>query len=292
MAEIIEGTPSEPTEEHDVVDLFATTDDGKFVDPVIEDESASPASDSKQESAPATEPQTASAESDDEDESIPVKLRGKTKAEIAAIYQDLEREFGRRSNELGDLRKITDDILKAQLTPPGTNADDSEDDVSADDLLANPAAAIDRLIANNPKLKAIEEAKVAEAKAARLNEFKTAHPDAKDIMATEAFQSWLAKVPSRLQRFSAADANLDWDTADELLTTYKEVTAVAREEANQEREGALRDVKSAPASAKASGGKRKIFRKADLEKLRSTDPARYEKLQPVILQAYLEKRVI
>jgi len=283
MAEIIEGNPVEPTDEHDVVDLFAQDGEGKFVAPDLTDEQG--------DATGAAEPQSATAESESADEKIPAKFRGKSAEEIASVYADLEREFHRRNNELHDLRKITDDILKAQLSPPASAADSDEDDVSADDLLADPKSAIERLIANNPKLKAIEEEKAKTSQAQRLNEFKAAHPDAKDVIANPAFQTWLAKVPARQQRFIAADAALDWDTADEVLTTYKEVTAVAQAEANQQREGALRDVKTATAAAKA-GTKRKMFRKADLEKLKETDPIRYEQLQPVILQAYLEKRVI
>jgi len=286
MAEIIEGTPSEPTDEDVVVDLFATDEAGMPVNPEVEEAPAATNEEPKKDEG--TDP--------DLDESIPAKFRGKSAAEIAASYQDLEREFGRRNNELGELRKITDDILKAQLTPAQQAAADSDDDLSADDLLSNPkeviAKAVAATLAADPRLKAIEEKEATDIATKKFEAFKAAHPDAKDVMANPAFAEWLNKVPGRADRFMQADANLDWDTANEVISTYKEVHQVSTAEGEANRQDALRDVRSAPAGAKAGGSKRKIFRKADLERLRDTDPMRYEQLQPVILQAYLEKRVI
>lgn len=282
MAEIIEGAPVEPNEDDVVVDLFEKDDEGKFTvdeQDVIETEAEPPTQDK------VTDP-------DPEDEQIPEKFRGKTKAEIARIYQDLEREFGRRNNELGDLRRITDDILRAQLSPQTGDKGDEEEEISADDLLNDPAAVIRKVMQNDPSRREAAEREARARQEAALSQFKTDHPDAKDLMANPDFQSWLAKVPSREQRFLAADAQLDWNTANEIITTYKEVTAVARDTADTQREQALDDVRSAPAAAQAGGKKRKLIRKADIFKLKRTNPARYEALQPVILQAYRDGRVI
>lgn len=285
MAEIIEGNPVEPGEDDVVVDLFEQSEDGEFV---VDAEGEQAVSEDEQE--PQTQEQVTDPEP--EDEQIPAKLRGKTKREIAQIYQDLEREFGRRNNELGELRKITDDILRAQLSPQSDNSGDEEEEISADDLLNDPVNAIRKVVQNDPARREAARREAEARQAESLNNFKSAHPDAKDVMATADFQQWLAKVPAREQRFLAADAQLDWDTANEIITTYKEVTAVARDTANAEREQALSDVQSAPAAAQAGGKKRQLLRKRDIWKLRETNPVRYERLQPVILQAYAEGRVI
>lgn len=286
MAEIIEGNqPVEPGEDDEVVDLFEQNDDGAFT---VGDQDERDVNEDK------SEPRAEDADKDtaDEDEQIPAKLRGKTKREIAAIYQDLEREFGRRNNELGELRKITDDILRAQLSPKAAEAAIEEETISADDLLNDPVAAIRKVVENDPERKRARENALKARQHEALDSFRTAHPDAKDLMASPDFQSWLAKVPARQQRFLAADAQLDWDTANEIVTTYKEVTAVARETGEQQREKALKDVQSAPAAAQAGGKKRKMIRRSDIRKLKETNPLRFEQLQPVILQAYAEGRVI
>lgn len=288
MAEIIEGTPVEPGEDDEVLDLFAQSDDGTF-DVTVEDaqvQGQPEATKEPQQDASATD-------TDEEGEQIPDKFRNKTKAEIAASYAELEREFGRRNNELGDLRKITDDILRSQLDPDaGGTTDDSDTGVSADDLLSNPEEVIRKVIENDPSRKAAAAAAAANTQATKLEAFKVAHPDAKTLMATDDFATWLNKVPSRASRFNAADAQLDWDVANEVITTYKEVIAVSQATADTERQQALQDVQNAPANAQAGGKKRKLLKKDDIWKLKKSNPARYEQLQPVILKAYAEGRVI
>lgn len=278
MAEIIEGTPVEPGEDDEVVDLFDTSADA-VEEPVVNEAEQEPQSEEPAKEAGA------------EDEQIPAKFRNKTKREILESYEALEREFGRRNNELGELRKITDDILRAQLSPNEPNAE-AEAELTADDLLNDPVAAIRKVVENDPERKKAREDAAKARQEASLNQFKSDHPDAKDVMATADFQTWLSKVPAREQRFLAADAQLDWDTANEIITTYKEVTAVARETGNAEREQALADVQSPAAASQAGGKKRKLIRKRDIWKLKETNPARYEQMQDVILLAYREGRVI
>ena len=290
MAEIIEGTPVEPGEDDEVLDLFEQNAEGQFtVTPNMDEEvqGEPQANDAEPDQT------TSTTEADAEGEQIPDKFRGKTKAEIAAIYADLEREFGRRNNELGELRKITDDILRKQLDPSSSaETGESTDELTADDLLNNPVEAIRKVIQNDPEAIKAREAQAEIDAARKLEAFKTAHPDAKDIMANAAFNEWLNKVPSRAQRFYAADADLNWDVANELITTYKEVTATVKQESDEQREADLKAVQNASAGSQAGGKKRKIIRKADIWKLKQSNPGRYEQLQPVILQAYREGRVI
>ena len=93
-----------------------------------------------------TEPEVENAtEDEDDDQSIPDKFKGKGIAEVIDSYTQLEREFGRRSNEVSDMRKTLDDILKQQLAG-NTDVDDVEDE---------DAAAIEAAVAKSPtKLKA------------------------------------------------------------------------------------------------------------------------------------------
>lgn len=280
MAEIIEGTPVEPGEDDEVVDLF---DDS--LDAAASEQDVNEATQEPQSEEPAKE-------AGDDDEQIPAKFRGKTKREILESYESLEREFGRRNNELGELRKITDDILRAQLSPNEAKAEAEEETLTADDLLNDPVAAIRKVVENDPERKKAREDAAAARQEAALNQFKSDHPDAKDIMATADFQKWLDKVPARAQRFFAADAQLDWNTANEIIATYKEVTHVARETGNAEREQALADVQSPAAASQAGGKKRKLIRRSDIKRLKENNPSRYEAMQDVILLAYREGRVI
>jgi len=285
-AVIVEGTPAEPGEDDVLVDLFAKDDEGKFVD-------VEAGADTEQsDDVDVQEPAKVAGKDQHPETKIPEKFRNKSAEEIAASYADLEREFGRRNNELNELRRLTDDILRAQLSPEKPAEKAEEPELTAQDFLNDPVNAVRKVIENDPERKRAKDDAIQAARDAALTRFRESHPDAKDIMANPSFIEWLQKVPSRYQRFVAADANLDFDTANETISTYKEVISVAKAEADQQREGALRDVKSAAPANKAGGNKRKIYRKADIFKLKETDPVRYEKMQDAILTAYREGRVI
>ena len=95
--------------------------------------------------------------------------------------------------------------------------------------------------------------------------------------------------------FRAAD-QYNFDAANELLTTWKErsmINKTREAEAEQEasRKAALKGAKSESRSSGEAKAGKKIYRRADLIRLKQTDPNRYETLQDEILMAYAEGRV-
>jgi hypothetical protein len=286
MTDINDG--SEPnTETEDVIDLFA-----EGADDLLTGEQAAT------EGAATQEPGTpASEDAAEEDTSIPEKFRGKTAAEIAASYMELEKDYGRRGNELGDLRKVTDDILKAQLTPKA-DAEPAKpaSEVTSDDLLENPQAVIDAAVANSPHVKALEKEKADNAAANALARFTETHSDAEKVVADPRFQEWILANPVRAARWNKADNSFDFDTASEIISTFKEVNPVAENNGDAgaaERNAALESVATPAAGAGNPGttGTKKYLLRSELMKLKQTDPDRYERLQPQIIAAYAEKRV-
>jgi hypothetical protein len=93
--------------------------------------------------------------------------------------------------------------------------------------------------------------------------------------------------------YALADAQYDFNAADELISTFKaikgtrtsETVTAAKEVRQTEMKAAAVDVGGTGESSK------KVYRRADLIRLRMTDPARYEALQPEIMAAYAEGRV-
>jgi len=82
----------------------------------------------------------------------------------------------------------------------------------------------------------------------------------------------------------------------ELLENWKErklISNTSDAEANKaaKRDAALRNGKSISRSSSESTVGKKIYRRADLIRLKTNDPQRYEALQDEILQAYSEGRV-
>lgn len=221
----------------------------------------------------------------EENPAIPAKFRGKSVEEIIESYSNLEREFGRRSNEVGELRKTIDDYLKQQLASAGRTTDDGEfgdEDEGRDKHKPDP----DVIALKNE----VHNLKVADAK----KEFEKAHPDYQDVVASEEFVKWVTSSTIRTRAFQEANANYDYATAKELFDEYKAVTESKRTTTTQQREKdmtALANAKPA-AGGTAPAGKRKVYKLSDLEKLKAQNPDRYEKLYPLVTQAYREGRVI
>jgi hypothetical protein len=220
---------------------------------------------------------------------IPEKYQGKSIHDVIEMHRNLERAYGRHNNELGELRSLTDQILTQQLEA-GQKAEQAQTDIDADSLLENPQAAINKAIDANPKLKALQDALVNEARTAKKQAFAKVHPDADAVVNDPRFVSWVQASPARLALFQKAHVEYDYDLGAELLTLYKEThQSDADESQSQARRQMASPTKNAGNSSK--GEKKQYFRRADLMRLKAENPDRYEKLQPQILAAYAEGRV-
>ena len=88
----------------------------------------------------------------------------------------------------------------------------------------------------------------------------------------------------------------DFDSANELLTTWKERQMISKtKEVNADKKSKRTVAMKAGegvsrASGESTAGK-KIYRRADLIRLKTTDPTRYDNLADEIYQAYAEGRV-
>lgn len=228
----------------------------------------------------------------DEDDDIPEKYRGKSAKEIARMHQEAEKALGRQGSEVGDLRRIVDDFIKAQtVTKQQAPSDTVDEDV---DFFADPEKAVSRAIANHPKIKEAEmvtaQMKLAEA-SARLN---AAHPDHQQITADPEFQDWIAKSRVRQELFARADTRFDVDAADELLTTWKERKAVVESSkaiGQAERKQAVKAASTGSAKSAGETSSKKTYRRADIIDLMVRNPERYAALSDEIMAAYAQGRV-
>jgi len=97
----------------------------------------------------------------------------------------------------------------------------------------------------------------------------------------------------RLNIYAMADANYDFGAADELLSTFKQIRT-SKTQQTTEAGNAVRkqNLKAAGVDVGGTGeSAKKVYRRADLIRLRMQDPDRYEALQPEIMAAYSEGRV-
>ena len=222
---------------------------------------------------------------------LPEKYRGKSAAEIVKMHQEAEKLIGRQAQEVGELRKLTDEVLKSQLVKR------QEEETQEIDIFADPEKFVEKKVANHPDVVAAREAAETLRKQQALQKLAQDHPDFQEIVQNEDFTNWVLGSNIRKKLFAEANANYDLDAASELLSTYKELKgrkqAAEVKQISDDMKAVSQQARQAASVDSGGAGEvtKKIYRRADLIRLRMTDPARYEALADEIMQAYAEKRV-
>lgn len=231
-------------------------------------------------------------EQDDLSEDIPDKYQGKAVKDIIAMHQNAEQLLGKQGQEVGELRRIVDDFIKAQtVSQEQAQTSDDFDDL---DFFENPKGSIDKILANHPSLKQTTQIAAQLKQQETVARLKADHPDYLSIVQDPKFLEWTQKSKVRQQLLQQADKSYDYDAADELLTLWKERRGTVNETLNAEKLERKRQVKSASSGTSkgsAENRSRKIYRRADIIDLMRKDPDRYEALAPEIRAAYAEGRV-
>lgn len=235
-------------------------------------------------------------DSDAEQSTMPTKFKGKTITDVVKAYENLEREFGRKNNEIGELRRLTDNLLR--LERPTQKEEAPEDNIDADSLLDNPKEAIRKSLENDPTIKQLKESMINQQRTSDLKEFEGAHPDWKETMASPEFVQWIDKSKVRKAMLIAADRDYDYQTGADLLAEFKEThpTKSAEDEAEEQRvraEKKEQDYKKVSGQKRSSSTsrKRKIYSRSQLIQLQIDNPSEYNRRFEEFQTAYAEGRV-
>ena len=244
-----------------------------------------------------TDPAYQADNSQEPEDDLPEKYRGKTPAELARMHQEAEKLIGRQAQEVGESRRLLDDIIKQQLN----NKQDTQPQAKTQEIdwYEDPAKATDSRIENNPVIQSLKQQQEEMAKAAAQQRLEKTHPDYGQIASSDDFVQWISASRVRTELFAKA-YNYDYDAADELLSTYKALKNIktqqvqAADESLKKAEGEKR-TQSLKAAAVPRGGSgessKPIYKRVDLITLKMRDPMRYEMMSEEIMQAYAEGRV-
>ena len=229
-------------------------------------------------------------------EELPEKYRGKSAIEIAKMHQEAEKLIGRQANEVHEVRSLADQLLKQQLETQAKTQAPIEESLE-DDFFVDPAKAVNRQVEKHPAVIEARQAALEMKKMKTAQQLSAKHPDFATIAQDAGFQDWVKSSQIRLNLFAKADSQYDFESADELLSTYKELKQIkqqAQTVRNDAAESKAQDAALRAASVDiGSGGEtsRKVYRRADLIKLRMTDPDRYMQMSDEIMDAYATGRV-
>lgn len=221
---------------------------------------------------------------------IPDKYRGKQLSDIIKMHQEAEKLIGKQAQEVGEVRKLADELIKQNLAGKSQPIKEEEPEV---DFFENPQAAVRKTVDNHPDVLAARQASQEFKKMQIQQKLAQEHPDFSQIVQDADFANWVKSSPVRIGLYAKADGEYDYDSANELLTTYKQLKGIKAKQTSDAGETQRKsNLKAASVDVGGTGesGKR-VYRRADLIRLKMQDPARYDALSDEIMSAYAEGRV-
>jgi hypothetical protein len=234
---------------------------------------------------------TAPAHTQEDSPRVPDKYRGKSLEDIVTMHQEAEKLIGRQAQEVGEVRRLADELIKQQLsTKQATQPPVVENEI---DFFEDPQSAIRKAVTNHPDVLAAKQASQQLRQIQTQAMLTKKHPDFADVVRDGEFIEWVKASPMRLNIYAMADANYDFNAADELLSTFKQIRT-SKTQQTTDAGNAVRKQNLSAAAVDVGGtgeSSKKVYRRADLIRLRMTDPSRYEAMEPDIMAAYAEGRV-
>ena len=220
---------------------------------------------------------------------IPEKYQGKSVDEIIKMHQEAEKLIGKQAQEVGEVRKLADDLIKQNLQ--STNKPIVEEPEV--DFFEDPQKAILKTVNSHPDVVAAKQAAQEFKKMQIQQKLSQKHPDFVEVVEDAGFAEWVKQSPVRMGLYAKADGEFDFDSADELLSTYKQLKTIqTKQVAAADNMARQQSLKAASVDIGGTGeSSKKVYRRTDLIRLKMTDPDRYEALQPEIMLAYSEGRI-
>ena len=232
----------------------------------------------------------------EEEEELPSKYKGKSVAEIIRMHQEAEKLIGRQAQEVGEVRKLADDLIKRQLEGNRAPVEDAtkEDEI---DFLDDPKQAISKAVDKHPAIAEARQQALQMKQMQIVQKLASSFPDFQQTVQDPQFTEWVTSSPVRLKLYNEANTNFDFDSAAELLGTWQQIRGTKAEATKavpstvkQERK---QSVKSAAVDTGSVGvSSKKTYKREDIRNLMIRDPERYQAMQPELMAAYAEGRVI
>ena len=221
---------------------------------------------------------------------LPEKYRDKSLDDIVRMHQEAEKLIGKQAQEVGEVRKLADELIKQNL---GSRQQQTRQEEPEVDFFENPQKAIQRTVDNHPDVQAARQATLEMRRSQIQQRLAQEHPDFGDIAKDQDFANWVKSSPVRIKIFEQADSGYDFDSANELLSTYKQLRGVKNKQVSDAGEVSRKQTLKAVGVDTGGSGEssKKIYRRADLIRLKMQDPNRYEALSDEIMVAYQEGRV-
>ena len=222
---------------------------------------------------------------------LPEKYRAKSLEEVIRMHQEAEKLIGKQAQEVGEVRKLADELLKQSLSSKQQPSQIEEEPEV--DFFENPQKAVQKTVEKHPDVLAARQAAAEFRRMQTQQKLVQEHPDYAQLVQDPEFAAWVKGSPVRVGLYAKADSEFDFDSANELLSTYKQIRGVKTKATEDAGEATRKqNLKTAQVDVGGSGeSSKRVYRRADLIRLKMTDPSRYEMLSDEIMKAYAEGRV-
>jgi hypothetical protein len=221
---------------------------------------------------------------------LPEKYRDKSLDDIVKMHQEAEKLIGKQAQEVGEVRKLADELIKQNL---GSRQQQTRQEEPEVDFFENPQKAVQRTVDSHPDIIAARQVTLEMKRSQIQQRLAQEHPDFGEIAKDQDFANWVKSSPVRIKIFEQADSGYDFDSANELLSTYKQLRGVKNKQVSDAGEASRKQTLKAVGVDTGGSGEssKKVYRRADLIRLKMQDPNRYEALSDEIMVAYQEGRV-
>lgn len=239
---------------------------------------------------------------EDAAEALDPKYKDKGLEDVILMHRNSETAMHKAMREKSDLQKkyeeqlrLNNQILERQLGGNGAVVE-GDKPLTIEYLLENPDKDLREILALKEKQSEDESATSLPQVTMTEEDFNQKHPNSAQIGESPEFIEWVQKSPGRTRMLLMAAQTSDFDLADELLTTYNEVSPslkAAREAATKKRAEDANALSGSRTSVKRDQGKR-IYSEEKLKKLYLKDPDKFYDLTAEgtdLALAYKEGRV-
>jgi len=228
---------------------------------------------------------------------IPNKYQGKSVEDIVKMHQEAEKLIGKQAQEVGEVRRLADELLKRDLNQTQAVEPPQEEDPEVD-YFSDPVKAVNKAVENHPAIAEARQQSQSMKQQQVTQRLNQEFPNFNQITQDPKFFEWVKASPVRTRLFTEAHSGFDYDSAVELISTWNMLNPSQPQETSspelvtESRKGTQESLKAASVdTGSPAPTSRKTYRRADLINLRLRDPQRYEAMQDEILSAYAEGRV-
>ena len=137
---------------------------------------------------------------------LPEKYRDKSLDEIVKMHQEAEKLIGKQAQEVGEVRKLADELIKQNLSSKQQQTKLEEPEV---DFFENPQKAVQRTVDSHPDIIAARQVTLEMKRAQIQQKLAQEHPDFGEIAKDQDFANWVKSSPVRLKLFEQADAGYE-----------------------------------------------------------------------------------